>query len=167
MVFIQTPRLILRNSEDTDAEKIFEYRTGERCARYQRWTDTSLPDITCMVKKHRCDQFLSEQDEQRYVIAAADNSCIGDLSFFFNAADNCITLGITISPEHQRKGYAFEMLNAVILSIKNHYPEMDIVALIHPKNRSSILLFEKLGFIRECYAESIYSYVYTIFGMQK
>lgn len=36
---------------------------------------------------------------------------------------------------------------------------MDIVALIDRENEPSLSLFEKLGFFRECYAESISSYV--------
>ena len=41
---------------------------------------------------------------------------------------------------------------------------MDIVALIEKENKGSIALFKKLGFIEECYAESIQSYVFTIYG---
>jgi L-amino acid N-acyltransferase YncA len=48
--------------------------------------------------------------------------------------------------------------------LQKSYPAVDIVALIEKENEQSIGLFRKLGFIEECYAKSIGSYVYTIFG---
>lgn len=89
---------------------------------------------------------------------------MGDLSCFYTEADRCITLGITVAPEHQRKGYARELLTALIGAIRERYPEPDIVALIDRGNSASIALFEALGFERECYAERIGSYVYVIYG---
>lgn len=46
--------------------------------------------------------------------------------------------------------------------IRMHYPTMDIVGLIDKENTKSIGLFEKLGFLQECYAEAISSYIYVI-----
>ena len=59
------------------------------------------------------------------------------------------------------------MLTAVIEQIKEKYPAMDIVGLIEKENVKSIGLFEKLGFVQECYAESMGSYVYVIYGTQE
>ena len=75
-----------------------------------------------------------------------------------------MTLGITIAPEYQRRGYAGEILSAVVEEVRDVYPALDIVALIDPENAASIALFEKLGFERECYAEKIQSFVYVISG---
>ena len=43
-------------------------------------------------------------------------------------------------------------------------PAAEIVALIERDNAPSIALFRKLGFMEECWAESIRSYVYTLYG---
>ena len=51
--------------------------------------------------------------------------------------------------------------------VQEKYPKLDIVALIDRENGPSIALFEKLGFYRECYAESIASYVYVIDRKEK
>ena len=56
------------------------------------------------------------------------------------------------------------MLTEVIRQIQLRYPGMDIVGLIEKENVKSIGLFEKLGFVQECYAESMGSYVYVIYG---
>lgn len=164
MVFLRTQRLILRNLELIDGETICKYRNNENCARYQRWADTSLSAVICMIEKYRSDLFLSQQEEQHYAISLSDRTCIGDLSYFYSTKDNCITLGITISPEYQRKGYAYEILQEVIAAIQEKYPGADIVALIDPENDRSMGLFSKLGFVQECYAPSISSCVYTIYG---
>ena len=58
------------------------------------------------------------------------------------------------------------MLTEVIRLIREKYPTMDIVGLIEKDNIKSIGLFEKLGFQQECFAESIYSYVYVLYLYQ-
>ena len=47
----------------------------------------------------------------------------------------------------------------MIAAVQARHPAMDIVALIDRENEPSLSLFEKLGFFRECYAESISSCV--------
>lgn len=54
------------------------------------------------------------------------------------------------------------MLSALISEIKQKFPELEIVGLVEKENIPSINLLRKLGFIEECYAEQINSYVYTI-----
>ena len=88
----------------------------------------------------------------------------GDLSVFFSEADNSFTIGITLAPLYQRQGFAYELLRELIGQMQQRYPSTDIVALIEKENTPSISLFQKLGFIEECYADSIQSYVFTIYG---
>ena len=164
MAFLQTARLLLRNLTAEDAEIITEYRNDEQCSRYQRWDDTSRVAVQALIAEHTADGFLSRRDEQRYAICTQAGEIVGDLAYFFNAQDNCITLGVTVAPAHQRRGYAYEMLAAVVAAVQGRFPTMDIVALIDRDNAASIRLFEKLGFAQECYAESIASYVYVIAG---
>ena len=122
--------------------------------------------VEALIEGAMGDVFLSDKEEQHYALCDREG-LVGDLSYFYTAEDRCITLGITLSPEHQRKGYAFEMLQAVVRSVQNRHPALDIVALIDRENGASVALFEKLGFYRECYAESIASYVYVIDGKKE
>ena len=87
---------------------------------------------------------------------------IGELAYFDNPKDRCITLGVTIAPAHQRQGYAYEILAAVVHATRAKHPALDLVALIDRENEPSLRLFQKLGFTEECYADSIGSYVYVI-----
>lgn len=165
-VFLKTDRLLLRNLTVSDEAVIYAYRNDEGCARYQRWEDTSRECVRSLIETHRQDVFLSDREEQRYGISSPEGKLLGDLAYFYTEADRCITLGITVAPEHQRKGYAFELLAAVIGAVQKAHPNLDIVALIDRENAASIALFEKLGFSRECYAENIGSYVYVINGQK-
>ncbi len=160
---LETGRLSLRNLRAEDAFAICDYRHDPDCARYQRWEATSLEAMQAFVREFEKSEFLSKQEEQHYTICA-EESLVGDLSYFYTEADRCVTLGITISPKHQRKGYAREILSALVHKVQETYPELDIVALIDGENAASIALFEGLGFERECWAEKIQSYVYVIYG---
>lgn len=165
-MFLKTERLGLRNLRREDAEAIFAYRNDPACQRYQRWEDTSMAAVERLIGDFGGDVFLSEKEEQHYAICWGE-TLVGDLSYFYTAEDECITLGITIATGQQKKGYAFEVLQAVVKRVQEKYPKLDIVALIDRENGPSIALFEKLGFYRECYAESIASYVYVIDRKEK
>ena len=160
---LKTQRLSLRNLRMEDVLVIHGYRNDSDCARYQRWEDTTETAVADFVRRFADSAFLSKEEEQHYALCT-ERALVGDLSYFYTEEDRCVTLGITIAPEHQRKGYAREVLSAVVKAIREQYPELDIVALIDPENKASIALFEGLGFERECYAEKIQSYVYVIYG---
>ena len=162
---LQTPRLYLRNFCPADAETLFDYRNDPRCNLYQRYDDTGKAYLQQFVRDYSGSAFLSAEEEQHYAIVCRQTGeMAGDLSIFFSTADHCFTLGITIAPLFQRQGYAYELLTEVVARLQSRYPAADIVALIEKENKASLSLFEKLNFNKECYADSIESYVYTIYG---
>lgn len=158
---VKTRRLFLRNLRESDIPAIHTWRSDPDCFRYQRWDGISMDDVAAYVKEFSHSSFLSTENEQHYAVCT-ERGIVGDLSYFYTEEDHCVTLGITIAPAHQRNGYAREILTAVIGAVQERYPELDIVALIDRDNAPSIALFESLGFERECYAESIGSFVYVI-----
>ena len=160
---IQTQRLFLRNLRESDVPAIHAWRNDPTCLRWQRWEDTSLEAVEAYVKAFSGSRFLSREEEQHYAVCDA-SGIAGDLSCFYTEEDSCVTLGITIAPEYQRRGYAREILTALIPKVQERYPALDIVALIDRENLPSIRLFESLGFRQECYAEKIASFVYVIYG---
>ena len=164
---LKTKRLYLRNLCHSDTDILLDYRNDSRCNLYQRYEDTSKEYLQKLIQKYSHSTFLSREEEQHYaVVRIVNNEMIGDISVFFSERDNCFTLGITIAPEFQMQGYAYELLREVIAQIQSHYPSVDIVALIDKENIKSINLFKKLNFIEECYADSIQSYVFTIYGQK-
>ena len=143
---LRTARLYLRNLCHTDVDTLFDYRNDSRCNLYQRYEDTSKAYLQKFVQNYSRSTFLSKEEEQHYAIVR-NTKCemIGDFSVFFSEKDNCFTLGITIAPPFQKQGYAHELLKEVVSQIQNHYPSVDIVALIEKDNAKSISLFKKLA----------------------
>lgn len=162
---LQTDRLHLRNLRPGDVQTLYTYRNDSRCNRYQRYEDTSLDSLKSFVARYAGSRFPSREEDQHYALCLVeDGTMIGDLSVFFTERDNCFTLGITIAPAFQGQGYGYELLQSVIAKLQQPFPAVDIVALIEKENTGSIALFQKLGFVEECYAESVGSYVYVIYG---
>lgn len=162
---LQTHRLLLRNLCSDDVGLLFAYRNDKQCNLYQRYDDTSIEYLRSLVQTYAHSCFPSREQEQHYAIVQRENGCmVGDLTVFFTEKDSCFTLGITIAPEYQKQGYAFELLKEVVAVLRKREPAMDIVALIEKENAGSIALFRKLNFVEECYADSIQSYVYVLYG---
>lgn len=162
---LQTDRLHLRNLRSGDAQTLYTYRNDSRCSRYQRYEDISMDSQESFAARYAGSHFPSREEEQHYTLCLReDGTMIGDLSVFFTERGNCFTLGITIAPAFQGQGYGYELLRGAIAKLRQHFPAVDLVALIEKENTESIALFHKLGFVEECYAESVGSYVYGIYG---
>ena len=164
---LQTERLLLRNLRAQDAETLFNYRNDPRCNRFQRYEDTGEAYLRQFVRTFARCTFPSREAEQHYAVEHRESGeMIGDLSVFFSGEDRCYTLGLTVAPPFQHQGCGYELLSAVVARLRRAEPAMDIVALIDRDNQNSLGLFRKLGFTEECWAESIRSYVYTLYGTQ-
>jgi len=58
-------------------------------------------------------------------------------------------IGYAISPKHQRNGFAFEAISAMVNLLQKDLLVDMVVAGVLPENIPSIKLLEKLGFSRE------------------
>jgi RimJ/RimL family protein N-acetyltransferase len=54
-------------------------------------------------------------------------------------------LGITLAPEHRRKGYATETLMVIMRYLFRNLGKDRIYATVHPRNHAAIRLVERLG----------------------
>ena len=111
------------------------------------------------------DAFLGAGTKHLAIASKDTNELIGDLKVFLN--DPTITLGYTISWKHHRKGYAYEMLSAVIEALHAEYPQREIICLVEPENIASVALLKKLGFLDLGYAEKISSQVYGLWPVDE
>lgn len=112
--YLKTERLVLRNLSKEDIPVIYDYRNNVNCYKHQRWENTPIYAIEDFVREFHDSHFLSLEKEQHYAICLKNNEIIGDISYFYTRSDQCITLGYTISYKYQRRGYAFEMLSAIL-----------------------------------------------------
>lgn len=107
MIFLETSRLMLRTVTPEDAAAIHTWRSDPRCARYQRGQVTEYGEIAALMAEHRAD-VLSVDAPFMAVMALRDTGePVGEIVVM--PQDGAISLGFTVSPLHQRQGYAFEV----------------------------------------------------------
>lgn len=146
---LETNRLYLRRFEDNDIDFFYKYRNDPLCKKYQSWEDTSRKYLIEFIHEQK-EKCLKDGDSiQRVIVLKETDQMIGDI--FLALKGRTFTIGYTLSPEYWHHGYAREMIGAVTNTLLKHYPDYEIVALIHPDNKASIALVESLGFVRELY----------------
>lgn len=71
---------------------------------------------------------------------------IGDVGMHFVAdMPATVELGISLSPLHQRQGYATEALGAVMGLVFDDLRKHRVFASVDPRNRASMVLLERLA----------------------
>ncbi len=81
----------------------------------------------------------------------SDDLLIGDLGMHFIDDARQVEIGYTIAPDHQRQGYATEVLTATIATLFTDFGVHRIIASIDPRNLASAALLEKMCFRREAH----------------
>ena len=158
MIFLETPRLVLRNLLAKDASTMHDYRNHELCSRYQRGQTKDLQGIQHLVSERSRDVIT---DEHPFMVAVAlkdSDEMIGEIVVMPN--DGAITLGYTFSYRYHRKGYAFEALSAFIPMLHERYPGMEFICFTDKDNIASMALLRKLGYEDLGYVEKITSQVF-------
>lgn len=153
-------RWILRRFEHRDLKNLYLYRNNEACSRYQRWDATSEESLKDLIEKHQ-NRELEDGDIYLAIADSYTDELIGEV--YIALKEKTITLGYTISPEYQRKGYAYEVLSTLIPELLNEYTGFEIVCLVHSNNQPSKKLLEKLGFKKQGCKARIYSKIFSLY----
>lgn len=143
--FLITERLKLRVFCDDDLDLVYKYRNNPDCNKYQSFSAFTKKEIKQLFAINKKPTFYENGDSLFAIAKNEDNSLVGEL--YTSKSNNEIYLGFTIAPEHQRKGYAFEILSDLIVKIILEIPNSKIYCSVFPKNIKSISLIKKLGFI--------------------
>jgi len=160
MKIIETERLILRNFLPQDLDILWDYRRNPLCSRYQRGQSSDRSELDAMIRAHAHDS-LSMEQKVCFAVADAQDVLVGDLTLYLEDPET-ITMGYTVSYAHHRKGYASEIISALLPLLHHRYPEREVICLVDPDNEASIGLLRKLGFSDLGYAPKITS---QVFGM--
>ena len=158
MTFLTTQRLILRNVDAKDAAIMYDYRSNEICARYQRGQVKDYAGIVSLVDRRKNDVISVDAP---FIIAVAlkdSDEMVGEIVVM--PEDGTISLGYTFSYKHYRKGYAFEALTALIARLHEAYPEWDFISFTEPENEPRMALLKKLGYRDMGYLPSMDSQVF-------
>ena len=144
MVFLETQRLRLRNVAEKDADIMFDYRNNGICARYQRGQTKDLDGIVQLIQRRKADVMGVTAPFFVAVALKETDEMIGEIVVM--PESGTISLGYTVSYKHHRKGFAFEMLSALITMLHENYPEWDYISFTDPENAPSMALLKKLGY---------------------
>jgi RimJ/RimL family protein N-acetyltransferase len=142
---ILTTRLTLHKAKLSDAEELFNsYLQDPEVTRFTTWLPHKNINVT--------EQFLShiiglwnEAKEYNFVISKSlDNKKIGMVKI----ADKgeVVTIGYVFAKSEWNKGYATEVVNAVVHLIVKENPYKKIAAFCDVENIASSRVLEKAGF---------------------
>ena len=144
---MSTERLVIRRFRMEDAADCFSF-LSDRQGRYQNGCKPfhEMDDEYWELMK-----LFAQQDGQYVIVLKSTNEVIGTVHVFpdDSRAVESKEIGYAISPKHQRKGYAFEALSALLDLLQNELLLDMVVAGVLPENIPSIKLLEKLGFSKE------------------
>lgn len=158
MIFLETNRLVLRNLEEKDIDIMFDYRNNELCARYQRGQTKEREGLEKLVAERKNGKISLDDSFILAIALKGSDEMIGEVVVM--PKDKTISMGYTISYLHHRKGYAYEMLSALIDLLHVKFPCQEFICFVEPENTASINLLKKLGYEDMGYIEKIQSQMY-------
>ena len=151
---LQTERLLLRELGPADAPALFEIHGN---AQAMRWFGSdplrSLAEAEQLVEVFAAWRRLPNPGTRWGLERRADGALLGSCGLFqWNRAWRRCTLGYELAPAAQGQGLMAEALHAVLAWGFDPDAGMGlnrVEAMIHPHNKPSLRLVERLGFRRE------------------
>jgi RimJ/RimL family protein N-acetyltransferase len=148
---IITPRLMLRPLQGGDAVVMFRYRSDPLVSRYQLWQPANFREVEDFIQ--RMSAIEPDTPGKWYQLAiCAQNSgaMIGDCGLHFIASRaQEVEFGITLAPEHQAHGYAFEALKELLCYLFNGLGKHRVYGWADARNQASIRLMKRVGMHEE------------------
>jgi RimJ/RimL family protein N-acetyltransferase len=143
---LQTERLSVEMMRREHAASLAEYRSHPDVARYQDW---AIPFTIEMAERLIDGQSQLDgpaNDDWVQLAVVVGGRTIGDVAVGIHDDGQQATIGYSITPAEQGKGYATEAVAVVIGALFEEAHLHRVVAGIDPDNVASRRLLEKLGF---------------------
>jgi RimJ/RimL family protein N-acetyltransferase len=156
---LRTERLLIRNLEPGDAEAFFAYKRLPEATQYQYWRPQSLEEIEAFIARMQGVEPDAPGEWLQLAVCLKDSGAmVGDVGLHFLPDDRRqAEIGYTISPAHQRKGYATEAVGACVNYLFNKLGKHRVFGSVDPRNAPSIAVLERLGFRKEGhFRQSVY-----------
>ncbi len=152
-LLVRTPRLELGPLLESDAEDLFRYRSAPEVARWQGWVPESVDAARSFAAAQGRTARLGGVSWSQFAMRLREGGrLIGDLGVRGLDPEGAqFEIGVTVDPQHQRRGLAAEALRALVDALCAH-PELHrVTASVDPRNVPSMELFAKLGFRQEAH----------------
>lgn len=144
---LETERLILRRYYPDDAVQCFAFLSNEQDAYMDCCKAFSVMDE----EYHERVMLFGQRETQYMVTLKESGEIIGTVNVFADdsRAVDAMEIGYSIAHAHQRKGYAFEALSALLDLLQSDLCLEMVTAGALPENVASENLLMKLGFHKE------------------
>lgn len=148
---IHTNRLLIRNLRSSDLADFHHYRANPEVTKYQGFDVFSLETAAQFIKEHADKEFGKPGEWVQYGIEKkVTGRLIGDCAIKLDQFDSRLAeIGITISPEEQKKGYAKEALLALLDFLFSKDDFHRVTETVDAENIASIQLLKSAGFRQE------------------
>ncbi|MCM4084082.1 GNAT family N-acetyltransferase [Paractinoplanes hotanensis] len=149
-MLIATERLVLRRFRPADAAVLAAYRSEPEVARYQSW-DAPFPLLRA---ETAVANFIASDPDQpgwfQYAIErTAGHELVGDVAVHLHDNLKQAEIGFTLAKQHQKQGYAFEAVTAVLDRLFRVRGLHKVAGECDARNLASAGLLERLGFTLE------------------
>ena len=150
---ILTKRLFISTLTTSDVDAMFRYRSNPNVSRYQGWQPQAREVVEEFINSNLKKEF--NRAGTWYQLAIRDKETeelVGDVGLhFLDKQGKQVELGITISPDHQRRGYAVEVLGAVIDHLFTEMDKHRIIGSVDPRNIASLSMLRAVGMRQEAH----------------
>ncbi len=143
---LQTARLSVEMMRPQHAASLAEYRNHPEVARFQDWTTPFTIEMAERLIDGQSQLDGPVDDDWVQLAVVVDGHSIGDVAVGIHDNGQQATIGYSVTPTEQGKGYATEAVGAVIGALFEEAHLHRVVAGIDPANIASRRLLEKLGF---------------------
>jgi RimJ/RimL family protein N-acetyltransferase len=150
-LFIHTRRLRIRNLKPADLADFHAYRSNPLVTKYQGFDVFSKEQAEKFIREQTGKTFGNPGEWVQYGIEKkSDSRLIGDCAIKLDRHDiRLAEIGITVSPDEQRKGFARETLLAILNFLFSIDDFHRVTEIVDAENIASIQLLKSVGFRRE------------------
>jgi len=143
---LQTDRLSIEMMRPQHAASLSDYRSHPEVARFQEWETPYTIEMAQRLIDGQSQLDGPASDDWVQLAVVLDGRSIGDVAVGIHDNAQQATIGYSITPADQGKGYATEAVAAVVCALFDEAHLHRISAGIDPENFASRRLLEKLGF---------------------
>lgn len=151
MLMINTERLRIRGLKATDLADFYAYRSNPEVTKYQSFDVFSMEEAQQFIQQNQTKNFGKPGEWIQYGIENMETGrLIGDCAIKLDQYDQRLAeIGITISLQEQRKGYAKETMIALLNFLFNLDDFHRVTEIVDAENTAAIRLLESIGFKQE------------------
>lgn len=148
---IQTERLLIRPLKRSDVNAFHFYRSNPQVTKYQGFDVMNKKQVITFINENKTKSFGKPGEWVQYGIENIHTKkLIGDCAIKLDQIDSRIgEIGITISHQEQRNGYAKEVITAILKFLFETKNLHRVVETVDVENEASIKLLKSTGFRQE------------------